>query len=199
MSGLVFSCPHCSEAVQCDPQYAGQTLACPHCRGGIICPEPTPESPASDQSPVISEQEAAGGQESGVGNQESVSQEPTPEVSDQSSVISEQEEAPAPEATPSPTPDTETSSSPVTTRIKKPTTKLDKPKGAPVKSKPGETLITFDCPGCGEELEIPEGAIGDAVGCPDCGREVTNDVPKPKGTTGKKKIVVKKKGVTPMG
>ncbi len=192
MSEVVFSCPHCGGAVQCDSQYAGQTLSCPHCQGGIIAPEASPEISDSDsakaasdeQSPEVSDQGAeASDQSSVISDQEA-------EVSDQGEEVSDEEPALEPEVVPAPR--TETDHSPATQRI-------PKPKGRPVEAKEGDLLITFDCPGCGEELEIPESAIGNPVGCPDCGREVTNDVPRPAPSTGKKKIVMKKKGVKPMG
>jgi len=141
MAEMVFSCPHCGQPVQCDSQYAGQTVACPHCQGGIIVPAeepaPAPEAPAE---------------------------------------VPQEESAPQAQETPAAEPDAEEL-------------------GA---AEDDEVVVTFNCPGCGEELEIPESMFGDRVGCPDCKMDVTESVPLPKPSTGEKKIVMKKKTIKPL-
>ncbi len=96
MAEMIFGCPHCGEAVQCDSEYAGQTVACPHCQGGIIVPaeEPAGESVVSDQSPVISDQEAGAGEPA---PEPEPKPEPEPETEP---VVSEAKPEPKPEPTP---------------------------------------------------------------------------------------------------
>lgn len=158
MAEMVFNCPHCGAAVQCDSQYAGQTVACPHCQGGIIVPAaPAPEAPAVEpaQPPVEAPVEAP----------------------------AEQPTQPAMEAP---------AEMPVEAPAEAPAEQ--EPAGEPVPALEGEVLIKFPCPGCGTELEIPESAIGEPVACPDCLTEVTHSIPMPKPASGKKKIIMKRKG-----
>ena len=161
---MIVNCPHCNGAVQLDTQYAGQTVSCPHCQCGIIVPtaEPTPEP-----APVAA-----------------VPEEATASLPEPESTPEEPVEQSAPVEPPA------ESARPPTVRIDK--ASVAEPKGEPVEAKPGEALILFNCPDCGEELEVPESAIGEPCACPDCGIEVTDAVPRPKPQTGKKKIIMKK-------
>src|SRR5580700_6041366 len=39
MAEFKFSCPHCDQHIQCDQQWAGQTIPCPACSGQIAVPQ----------------------------------------------------------------------------------------------------------------------------------------------------------------
>jgi DNA-directed RNA polymerase subunit RPC12/RpoP len=38
MAEIKFSCPHCGQNIQCDPQWGGQQIACPACSNNLIVP-----------------------------------------------------------------------------------------------------------------------------------------------------------------
>lgn len=107
MAEMIFGCPHCGEAVQCDSQYAGQTVACPHCQGGIIVPEETP-APVDEPAPetVVSEQEAATEPEPGP-EPEASDQQPSPQLEPEDGGKTEEPESVEPEPEPQPTPEPE--------------------------------------------------------------------------------------------
>ena len=174
MAELVFNCPHCGGSVQCDSQYAGQTVACPLCQGGIIVPSGAAVCigcGAPLEAGAVLCMKCGMNQETGVSVLPAAGEAPSPAPSEETRETSTPSEAPA-----------ETSA----------------PAEEPVEPVDDEVVIKFNCPGCGEELEIPESMLGDAVGCPDCGIEVTKAVPVPKPQTGSKKVVLKKKTIVPI-
>jgi DNA-directed RNA polymerase subunit RPC12/RpoP len=180
MAESVFNCPHCGGAVQCDSQYAGQTVACPHCQGGIIVPaegpSATPDASSDGAAACIGcgapiEEGAVLCMKCGMNQETGVS------------VLPAAGESKA-----------EPLETPAETTVEAP---AEAPESADEPAD-DELVIKFNCPGCGEELEIPESMLGEPVGCPDCGIEVTKAVPVPKPQTGSKKVVLKKKTIMPV-
>jgi hypothetical protein len=47
MAEFKFSCPHCSQHIQCDTGYAGTQINCPACKQAIVVPQAPPSAAAS--------------------------------------------------------------------------------------------------------------------------------------------------------
>ena len=103
MAEMIFGCPHCGQAVQCDTQYAGQTVACPYCQGGIIVPAEAPvaaEEPVVSDQPVISEPEPSSAEPSS--SEPEVISEPSSPEPVASEPVSPEPSSPGPAVTPKP-------------------------------------------------------------------------------------------------
>jgi hypothetical protein len=53
MSAFTFNCPQCAQAIQCDPQWAGQLIQCPLCQAEVTVPTPPPPQKAGGRLSVV--------------------------------------------------------------------------------------------------------------------------------------------------
>src|SRR5262245_59829035 len=62
MSEFQIICPHCSQTISCDDQWAGQQIQCPLCQGALIAPhvEGKPQPKPSHAGPRPTQSSAPG-------------------------------------------------------------------------------------------------------------------------------------------